>query len=179
MPLVEIRDLSMAYYRDSVRISVLEGVDLDIEKGQFMALMGPSGSGKTTLLNRILNGDHGLRVAVVVNDFGSINVDAELIEGVEDNMISLANGFLLRRSTSSGAIRTIAEAPVLSPGALPAVTVPSLRNALRRVCSDSVVVPWRGYSSVSTTVSPLRPWMVTAVISSSKRPANCACSAFC
>jgi hypothetical protein len=55
-------------------------------------LTGFLGAGKTTLLNRILNGDHGLRVAVVVNDFGSINVDAELIEGVEDNMISLANG---------------------------------------------------------------------------------------
>jgi G3E family GTPase len=43
-------------------------------------------------LNRILNGDHGLRVGVLVNDFGAINIDAELIEGVEQNMISLSNG---------------------------------------------------------------------------------------
>jgi len=55
-------------------------------------LTGFLGSGKTTLLNRILNGDHGLRVAVLVNDFGSINIDTELIVGVEDNAISLANG---------------------------------------------------------------------------------------
>jgi len=55
-------------------------------------LTGFLGSGKTTLLNRILNGDHGLRVAVLVNDFGAINIDAELIVGVEDNAISLANG---------------------------------------------------------------------------------------
>jgi G3E family GTPase len=55
-------------------------------------LIGFLGAGKTTLLNRILNGDHGLRVGVLVNDFGAINIDAELIEGVEENMISLSNG---------------------------------------------------------------------------------------
>ncbi len=55
-------------------------------------LTGFLGAGKTTLLNRILNGDHGLRIAVLVNDFGSINIDAELVVGVESNMINLANG---------------------------------------------------------------------------------------
>lgn len=55
-------------------------------------ITGFLGAGKTTLLNRILNGDHGLRVAVLVNDFGAINIDTELIVGVEDNAISLANG---------------------------------------------------------------------------------------
>lgn len=55
-------------------------------------LTGFLGAGKTTLLNRILNGDHGLRAAVLVNDFGSINIDAELVVSVENNVISLANG---------------------------------------------------------------------------------------
>ena len=55
-------------------------------------LNGFLGAGKTTLLNRILTGDHGLRVAVLVNDFGAINIDAELVIGVEDHMISLSNG---------------------------------------------------------------------------------------
>ncbi len=55
-------------------------------------LTGFLGAGKTTLLNRILNGDHGLRVGVLVNDFGAINIDAELIEGLEENTINLTNG---------------------------------------------------------------------------------------
>src|SRR5271168_1750435 len=55
-------------------------------------LTGFLGAGKTTLLNRILTGNHGLRVGVLVNDFGAINIDAELVVGVEGNMISLANG---------------------------------------------------------------------------------------
>lgn len=55
-------------------------------------LTGFLGAGKTTLLNRILNGQHGLRVGVLVNDFGAINIDAELVEGVEENTIRLSNG---------------------------------------------------------------------------------------
>ena len=55
-------------------------------------LTGFLGAGKTTLLNRILNGNHGLKVAVLVNDFGTVNIDAELVVGVESNVISLANG---------------------------------------------------------------------------------------
>ena len=55
-------------------------------------LTGFLGAGKTTLLNRILNGNHGLKAAVLVNDFGAINIDAELVVGVESNVISLANG---------------------------------------------------------------------------------------
>jgi G3E family GTPase len=55
-------------------------------------LTGFLGAGKTTLLNRILNGQHGLRVGVLVNDFGAINIDAELIAGVEENTINLTNG---------------------------------------------------------------------------------------
>ncbi len=50
------------------------------------------GSGKTTLLNRILHADHGLRIAVLVNDFGAINIDSQLVVGVEGETINLANG---------------------------------------------------------------------------------------
>lgn len=50
------------------------------------------GAGKTTLLNRILNGDHGLKIAVMVNDFGAINIDSQLVVSANQKTISLANG---------------------------------------------------------------------------------------
>ncbi len=50
------------------------------------------GAGKTTLLNRLLSGDHGLRIAVLVNDFGRINIDAALVRSRTEDTISLANG---------------------------------------------------------------------------------------
>lgn len=49
--LVSIRDLHKVYHRGDERIDVLQGVNLEIPQGDFLALMGPSGSGKTTLLN--------------------------------------------------------------------------------------------------------------------------------
>jgi G3E family GTPase len=55
-------------------------------------LSGFLGAGKTTLLNRILRADHGLRVAVLVNDFGDVSIDAELVVGVEEGAVTLANG---------------------------------------------------------------------------------------
>ncbi len=51
--LIEIRDLTKVYERGKQKVEVLHHIDLDVEKGDFLALMGPSGSGKTTLLNLI------------------------------------------------------------------------------------------------------------------------------
>ena len=55
-------------------------------------LTGFLGAGKTTLLNRVLSEDHGLRIAVIVNDFGSVDVDAQLVVGVAAGAVSMANG---------------------------------------------------------------------------------------
>ncbi len=55
-------------------------------------LTGFLGAGKTTLVNRILAEAHGLRIGVIVNDFGAICIDSELIIGVESGTVSLANG---------------------------------------------------------------------------------------
>ncbi len=55
-------------------------------------ITGFLGAGKTTLLNRILHGDHGIRIGVLVNDFGAINIDTQLVTKVEGETISLSNG---------------------------------------------------------------------------------------
>jgi putative ABC transport system ATP-binding protein len=51
--LIEIRDLSKTYTRGKQKVEVLHHIDLQVQQGDFLALMGPSGSGKTTLLNLI------------------------------------------------------------------------------------------------------------------------------
>ncbi len=54
MPIaIEVQKLYKSYKRDALEVPVLNNVSLDIERGEFLALMGPSGSGKTTLLNII------------------------------------------------------------------------------------------------------------------------------
>ncbi len=52
-PIIHIQNLAKSYFRETLEIPVLQGLDLDIPSGGFYALMGPSGSGKTTLLNLI------------------------------------------------------------------------------------------------------------------------------
>ncbi len=55
-------------------------------------ISGYLGAGKTTLINRLLGEDHGLRLMVVVNDFGAINLDAETITQAGGDTIALTNG---------------------------------------------------------------------------------------
>ncbi|HYC77804.1 MAG TPA: GTP-binding protein [Planctomycetota bacterium] len=57
-------------------------------------LVGYLGAGKTTLLNRILAERHGLRVAVVENEFGEIGVDHDLVVGADEEIFELNNGCL-------------------------------------------------------------------------------------
>ncbi|UYV38771.1 GTP-binding protein [Rhodobacteraceae bacterium D3-12] len=55
-------------------------------------LSGYLGAGKTTIINRLLGGTHGVRLGVLVNDFGPVNIDAKLIAAEGDDLIELSNG---------------------------------------------------------------------------------------
>ena len=71
---IQLREVSKSYVRGNQQISVLHGLNLDIAKGEFVALMGPSGSGKTTLLNLIAGLDKPTS--------GSIAVDGERVDSM-------------------------------------------------------------------------------------------------
>ncbi|HET8946510.1 MAG TPA: ABC transporter ATP-binding protein [Candidatus Polarisedimenticolia bacterium] len=90
MAMVEVRGVRKVYRRDTQAITVLDGLDLDVQEGEFLALMGPSGSGKTTLLNLIAGIDRPTA--------GSVNVAGT-------NVASLSEGALARwRSHNVGFI---------------------------------------------------------------------------
>src|SRR3982074_2188594 len=55
-------------------------------------LTGYLGAGKTTLLNRILSEDHGKRYAVIVNEFGEVGIDNDLIVGADEEVFEMNNG---------------------------------------------------------------------------------------
>ncbi|MBL0311436.1 MAG: ABC transporter ATP-binding protein [Holophagaceae bacterium] len=72
--IIKLRDIAKSYWRETLEIPVLQGIDFDIPQGGYYALMGPSGSGKTTLLNLIAGIDRPTRGSLEVcgyelNDF--------------------------------------------------------------------------------------------------------------
>jgi putative ABC transport system ATP-binding protein len=91
-PAVELRDVRKAYRRDGQAITVLDGVNLRVPRGAFLALMGPSGSGKSTLLNLIAGIDRPSDGSVLV---AGTNV-ASLSEGALARWRSRTIGFIFQ-----------------------------------------------------------------------------------
>jgi putative ABC transport system ATP-binding protein len=75
---IEIKNLSKSYRRDNFEIPVLNNINLNINQGDFIALMGPSGSGKTTLLNLIAGIDKPTKGEVIIDgtNISSLNESA-------------------------------------------------------------------------------------------------------
>jgi putative ABC transport system ATP-binding protein len=78
--LIQVRGLDKTYRRGDEEIHVLQGLNLDVDKGEFVSFMGPSGSGKTTLLN--------LMGGLDVPSRGSITVDGDEITHMSRNKLT-------------------------------------------------------------------------------------------
>jgi putative ABC transport system ATP-binding protein len=78
--LIKVRGLNKTYSRGGEKIQVLQGLNLDVDRGDFVAFMGPSGSGKTTLLN-LLGG-------LDVPSAGSITVDGDEITHMSSSKLT-------------------------------------------------------------------------------------------
>jgi putative ABC transport system ATP-binding protein len=79
-PLIQVKNVSRVFRRGSEEIRVLSRLDLDVQQGEFLALMGPSGSGKSTLLNLIGGLDRP--------DEGSVQVGADRIDTLSDRQLA-------------------------------------------------------------------------------------------
>ncbi len=80
MALVDIKNLTKTYHRDTQEIPVFQDVNMEIESGEFLALMGPSGSGKSTLLNLIAGLDKP--------DTGTITVENEEVTAMKAKQLA-------------------------------------------------------------------------------------------
>lgn len=67
-PMIQCRGVSKSYRKGSILVTPLEALDLDVPRGEFLALMGPSGSGKTTLLNLLSGIDSPTDGSLVIAD---------------------------------------------------------------------------------------------------------------
>ena len=81
MAIIKVKNISKTYNENTVPVHALRGVDLEIEQGEFTAIVGPSGSGKTTMLNIIggLDRPNSGRVWLAGTELASLN-ENELID---------------------------------------------------------------------------------------------------
>src|SRR6266545_1303586 len=78
--LVRVQGVDKVFHRGSEEIHVLSGLELEVPKGEFLALMGPSGSGKSTLLNLIGGLDRATR--------GSVEIGGERVDQMSDRQLA-------------------------------------------------------------------------------------------
>ena len=128
---LEARDVSKSYVLDEVVVNALQGVDLEVRRGEMLAIMGPSGSGKSTLMHIVGLLDHPTT--------GTVTIDGEDVSHMAPNALAAVRnkriGFvfqsfnLLARTTA----QTNVELPLVYAGASGSERVRRAREALERV----------------------------------------------
>jgi len=126
-PLIRLTDISKSYKLGAVHVRALNDVDIDIDRGEFLALAGPSGSGKTTLLNLIGCIDKPTTGRVV-------------LDGVDVTAVPLHRLAATRRDTLGFIFQTFNLIPVLT--AYENVEYPLLLQGLGRRERDARVRRW-------------------------------------
>jgi putative ABC transport system ATP-binding protein len=81
---IRVRNLTKTIETAGRRVSILQGIDLDVGRGEFLAIVGPSGSGKSTLL--------GLVAGLDSPTSGSITLDGEEITGMDEDALAMLRG---------------------------------------------------------------------------------------
>lgn len=84
LPMISVSRLTRTIDTGTHRVDILKGIDLEIPRGQFAAIMGPSGSGKSTLL--------GLLAGLDTATSGSIKLDGQEIIGLSENKLAIVRG---------------------------------------------------------------------------------------
>ncbi len=80
MTILVARKVKKTYGKRNLQQEVLKGIDLEVEKGEFVGIMGPSGSGKTTLLNVLCSIDK-------VSE-GFVEINGQKLQGMKERDIS-------------------------------------------------------------------------------------------
>ena len=127
MAIVEIRNLKKQYGRGDATVAALNGVNLSLEKGEFVSVMGPSGCGKSTLLHLMGGLDRF--------DAGDIVLDGESLSGLTDDRITA-----LRRRKVGFVFQYFNLIPVLS--ALDNVALPLVLDGRKPAEAHAVARTW-------------------------------------
>lgn len=86
-PIIQTSDIKKIYGMGDIRVAALDGVSIDIQEGEFVAVMGPSGSGKSTLMNILGCLDRPTEGRYILNDVDVSEMDRAQLAGIRNQLI--------------------------------------------------------------------------------------------